>query len=245
MIDETSIAAGETVFVAVRVRNVADRPADYRANLTVDGERVDSKSVTVDGRRSATLLFERRFDYPGEYDVAVGGVSLGTLTVSATTDRSVSPEVSGDGDGSSPVRVVDATVGADWVREGYETTARATVVNAGNRSATQTLTVTVDDRPVANATVRLPPNTRETVSIDFRAADGTVAVEGVGAGRIVVGETYWGGATVTANGAGGAASGLDFGLGVGGFLRLGLVAVAVGAVVLLAGEAVRVTRRGR
>jgi hypothetical protein len=104
-------------------------------------------------------------------------------------------------------------------------------VNRVDRRANRTLAVTVDDRRVGNKTVTLPPNQREVVSIEFDAASGTVAVEGVDAGRIEVRETQTPGGPTSTDTPGGTGSGF------------GLV-LTVFVVALVAGRAaVRASRR--
>jgi hypothetical protein len=60
----------------------------------------------------------------------------------------------------------------------------ATVENTADRTTSRTLTVTVDDRPVASRSVTLQPNERDEIPIRFEAVGGAVAIEGVEAGRI-------------------------------------------------------------
>ncbi len=76
---------------------------------------------------------------------------------------------------------------ADWVRAGFNTSARATVENPTNETVEQTLTVTVDGDPVASRTVRLDAGEQTTVTMEFEAVDGAVAVNGVSAGDLRVG----------------------------------------------------------
>lgn len=186
---DTSIAAGESVEVAVWVDNPGDREGTVEVDLSVDGQVVASESVTVEAGGAEPVVFEPRFDDPGEYELAVGDESLGTLTVRpASEDATTATPTVTDGTAGS-IRVVSATVTADWVREGFATTVRATVVNAGDRAATRTLAVTVDGVTVATERVSLEPEERRVVSVEFDAVDGTVAVGGREAGRIQVGET--------------------------------------------------------
>ncbi|KAA9400016.1 cell surface glycoprotein [Haloarcula sp. CBA1130] len=83
--------------------------------------------------------------------------------------------------------ITDASVTADWVRAGFNTSVRATVGNPTEETVEQTLTVTVDGDPVAARTVRLNAGEESTVTMEFEAADGVVAVNGVSAGDLRVG----------------------------------------------------------
>jgi hypothetical protein len=192
-LDNTLISTGESVQIALQVENTGEQDDTFQANLTVNSESVDSKSVTVEADEERTIVFNYQFDEPGEYEIAVADTSLGPLTVTAASDDgtvTARPGDDADGTRTSPIEVTDATAPADWVKKGYEATVRATVVNTANRTANRILTVTVDDRPVANETVRLQPYEREVVTVEFEAVGGTVAVEGVDAGRISIGERY-------------------------------------------------------
>lgn len=238
---DTSIPAGETVQVALRVENVGGRDGTFEADLLVDGETVASESVTVEAGGTESVVLEQRFDEPGQYEISVGETSLGTVTVTAATDARTAKRAGGDGEAGEPIEVVGATVPADWVMEGFETTVRATVVNTANRTANRTLTVTIDDQPVANETVTLQPNERDVVEIAFEAVSGNVAVEGVDAGRIEVGERSGGVETETKGSTGGDGWEGELGRTV---LLVGVVIILAG-VVLLGGATVRVVGRDR
>lgn len=86
--------------------------------------------------------------------------------------------------------VVDAGGLSDWVQSGQTTSVVATVVNRGDSLAFKTLRVTVDGAPVAEQTVVVQPGERQSVTIEFEATPGTVAVEGTTAGQIRVSESY-------------------------------------------------------
>ena len=86
--------------------------------------------------------------------------------------------------------VVDTGGLSDWVQSGQTTSVVATVVNRGDGPAFKTLTVTVDGAQVAKQTVVVQPGERQSVTIEFEATPGTVAVEGTTAGQIRVSESY-------------------------------------------------------
>lgn len=214
-LSNTLITAGETVQIALRVENAGERDGTFEKDLIVDGEAVGSESVTVEAGRSEAVVFEHRFDEPGEYEIAVGETSLGTLTVTAASDEETATNRgSGADKRTGSIEVVEATAPADWVREGSETTVRATVVNTANRTINRTLTVTVDEQPVANETVTLQPNERGVVTVEFEAVSGIVAVEGVDAGRIDVSGTRGEVRTDTADTTENTGAGFEIGLGV-------------------------------
>ena len=186
-LDSTSIPAGESVTAALRVENRGDLDGTYEAMLIVDGEVVTTKSLDVEAGGSGVAAFEHRFDEPGEYRVALGDTSLGTVTVTAP-DRTTPTRTDDAGGDDAGIAVVEATLPADWVREGFETVVRARVENTADRTATRTLSVRVDGTPVGNETVTLEPNESAVVTVEFEAVAGTVSVEGIEAGRIEVSE---------------------------------------------------------
>jgi hypothetical protein len=243
-LSNTSIAAGETATVALRIENDGDRGGTYETDLLVDGDAVASEQTYVAAGAEETLVFERRFEEPGEYAIAVEGASLGTLTVTGGSDNATAtavqvnataggvrdnvtatPRVDRIGEGTGSIDVVDATVPADWVREGFTTTVIATVVNTVNRTANRTLTVTVGDRRVATRNVTLRPNERDVVTLEFEPVSGTVAVEGVDAGRIEVRGTSQNVGTDDDDTAGGAGPG--FGLTITVLVVIGAILAAV------------------
>lgn len=226
ILNNTEIIAGESVRIALRVENAGEQDGTFQADLIVNSETVHSKLVTVDAGENETIVFEREFDDPSEYEIAVADTSLETLTVTTANDEGAgTARLDNDADRAQPVQVTDATVPADWVKKGYETTVKATVVNTANRTANRTLTVTVDDQPVATETVTLEPNERNEVALEFDAVDGTVAVEGVDAGRISVSEGDGTVATETDDATG--SFGQQIGLGVGELTLIGVVFAGV------------------
>jgi uncharacterized cupredoxin-like copper-binding protein len=161
--------------------------------LTVDGDLVATKAVRVEPGESTEVVFQRTFTEPGDHEVTVESVWVGTLTVEplrTATDRPTGTptEPSADAtDGSSRVEVVDASSVHTWVRVGFEAAVQVTVRNPGESTATRELTVTVDGDPVTTRTVTLEPGDRRELTIKFEATPGQVAVEGVDAGRLRVG----------------------------------------------------------
>ncbi|MDT3435415.1 CARDB domain-containing protein [Haloarcula sp. 1CSR25-25] len=89
-------------------------------------------------------------------------------------------------DSSGTLRITDASLSADWVRSGFNTTVRTTVRNPRSRTVDETLTVTVDGEPVATNRVTLDPEEETVVETEFEAVNGTVRVNGVTAGPLTV-----------------------------------------------------------
>ena len=62
----------------------------------------------------------------------------------------------------------------------------------GDTTASRTLTATTDGQEVASERATLDPGEETTVTVEFEAAPGTVAVEGVEIGTLTVGDQYGG-----------------------------------------------------
>jgi PGF-CTERM protein len=79
--DSDEVQAGDSVRVTARLRNRGQGDDNVVVRLTSDGERVESRTITVPGGERRTVTFDRRFDDPGEYGLSVNGRSLGTVRV--------------------------------------------------------------------------------------------------------------------------------------------------------------------
>ncbi|MBV0903254.1 hypothetical protein [Haloarcula salina] len=101
-----------------------------------------------------------------------------TATPVATTEAATVNE--------NGVRIESASLTADWVRSGFNTTVRAQVTNTRSSPVTETFVVTVDGERVTTQTVELSPGTETTVRAEFEAVEGTVSVDGVEAGDLRV-----------------------------------------------------------
>jgi len=100
------------------------------------------------------------------------------LTATSTPERGA--------DSSGPLRITDASLSADWIRSGFNTTVRTTVRNPRSQPVNETLTVTVDGEPVATNEVALDPEDETVVETEFEAVNGTVRVNGEPAGQLTV-----------------------------------------------------------
>ncbi|WP_226039566.1 CARDB domain-containing protein [Natrinema sp. DC36] len=80
-VDDATITAGETATVRATVRNPSDRSLERTLELSVDGIVVDTRTVSIPANGERTVTFQWRFAAAGTYEVAVSGVSAGTVTV--------------------------------------------------------------------------------------------------------------------------------------------------------------------
>lgn len=77
----TTAAPGESVPVAVSVTNEGQAAGEWTVPLTVDGDRVASRTVALEPGESTTVRFDVAADSPGQYAVGADGSDAGTLVV--------------------------------------------------------------------------------------------------------------------------------------------------------------------
>ena len=218
---------GESVSVSAVVSNEGDEIGTYVAGLQVGDNAVASKGIRLEPGESGRIEFVREFTEPGTYEVGIGSLIAGTVTVEPSSSASPARGAPTARDGSatagaeSGVELRDARSVYSWVRVGFNGSVRATVVNSGDEPVSRELTVRVDGEPVATRTVRLDPGEEDVVAVEFPATEGTVTVEGVEAGELRVGGTREPPETAVD-----ASGGTGPGFGLGAFL---LALVAAGA----------------
>ncbi|ARS91377.1 right-handed parallel beta-helix repeat-containing protein [Natrarchaeobaculum aegyptiacum] len=79
----TELETGENVTITASVENVGDEDGELIVPLEVDGEVIDTETVELDVGNTTPVAFTHAFDTRGEYEVSVGGVDAGTVTVNA------------------------------------------------------------------------------------------------------------------------------------------------------------------
>ena len=108
-LERSSITLGETVQVTAEVTNDGNGEGIYTVELTVEGEVVKKKQVTVGAGETKTVTFSYTPSETGTYDVSVSGVSAGTLEV--TEDEQ--SDDSDDSDDGSDQTTSTTTPGSD------------------------------------------------------------------------------------------------------------------------------------
>jgi hypothetical protein len=82
------VLAGEDATVVAQVANTGGLAGNYTAELTINGEQVAKKTITVQPDRIAKLTFTVSRDEPGTYKIQMGSAGA-TLTVKAVEEREV------------------------------------------------------------------------------------------------------------------------------------------------------------
>ncbi|MXV61906.1 PGF-CTERM sorting domain-containing protein [Natronorubrum sp. JWXQ-INN-674] len=77
------LETGDVVTVTASVENVGNEDGELIVPLEVDGEVIDTETVELDVEKTTPVAFTHAFDTSGEYEVSVGGVDAGTVTVNA------------------------------------------------------------------------------------------------------------------------------------------------------------------
>lgn len=84
-LDRTTATPGESVPVVVSVTNDGLATGERTVRVTVDGDRVASRSVSLAPGESTTVRLVVTADSPGRYAVGVDGDEVGTVVVSEPT----------------------------------------------------------------------------------------------------------------------------------------------------------------
>jgi PGF-pre-PGF domain-containing protein len=81
LVSVSELSPGEGTQVQVRVTNTGGADGTFQVDLLLDGETVAERTLTVAANGTRRTVFDQQFDAPGEYQVAVNNVSVGTVTV--------------------------------------------------------------------------------------------------------------------------------------------------------------------
>ncbi|MFC4542570.1 CARDB domain-containing protein [Halosolutus amylolyticus] len=106
-LEADTIPRGESAAVTATIENTGNVTGETTIELAVGGAVVDTQLVELDPGEVTTVTFERQFDDPGEYAIAVSGVDAGTLTV---TERELIVVLNREFTSSSAAAVVPAGV---------------------------------------------------------------------------------------------------------------------------------------
>ncbi|WP_121741814.1 CARDB domain-containing protein [Natronorubrum halophilum] len=170
----TTLETGDTVTANATYRNNGRTTEQVTSALTVDGTVVDTETLEVEPNETASVVFERRMQWPGTYEVGVDGIASESVTVEGP-----------------PIDVLSATVSPVELTVGDTATTEATVSNPTETRVDRTLELAVDGIVVDAKTVSIAPESERTVTFERQFDDaGThdIAVSGVKAGSVTVTE---------------------------------------------------------
>ncbi|AGB30873.1 hypothetical protein C488_03080 [Natrinema pellirubrum DSM 15624] len=140
------VEQGQEIAVESEIENVGGEAGTQEVALAIDGTVVDTESVSLEAGESRSVAFDTETGAlePGEYTLAVSSDN-------DTAERTVTVEESG---APATVAVTDLAAPASG-EPGQQVTVTATVENRGDLEGTETVTYSVDGRPLAEATVTL------------------------------------------------------------------------------------------
>ncbi len=171
-LSESLLAVGNTTTVEATVENAGDAAAGHTVELTAGGETVATKDVVVPAG-GTTVRFDYTGESAGEYDLAVGGSSAGTLTVAEMGSVSV-----------ESVSVPDSVeAGA-----GYEVT--VTLANSGGLPLETEVAYSVGGSSVGSERVEVPAD-GATVTFEATAPEDSDSIDH----RVTAGDAEWTGST--------------------------------------------------
>jgi hypothetical protein len=81
-----SVTTDEPVVVRVDLANVDPASGRISLELTADGDVVAERTVSVAASSERTVYVRATLDSPGEYDIALNGEELGTVTVTEAAE---------------------------------------------------------------------------------------------------------------------------------------------------------------
>jgi hypothetical protein len=82
------VLAGEQATVVAQVANTGGLAGNYTAELTMNGEQVAEKTITIQPEKIARVTFTVSRDEPGAYKIQLSGTGA-TLTIMAVEERDV------------------------------------------------------------------------------------------------------------------------------------------------------------
>ena len=143
-LDPTEVQPGETVDVEATVENRKSEQDSTDVSLSVNGEVVETQTVTVSGDTTDTVSFSTSFEEVGEYDVAVNELTPKTVDV-------------------VDILVTDYSVNNTRVEPGEPVGVEATVENQKSEADSLAVELYADGELLDSQTVNLDPGGTETV----------------------------------------------------------------------------------
>lgn len=170
------ITVGESATATATVYNEGSTRESHTVRLSVDGTVVEQRTVGVDAGSTRTVSFERTFQQAGEFEVAFGWHSAGTVTVTEPAS----------GGGFS---VSNASLSPAAIEPGEATTITADVTNDGAEPDTFTAELSVGGVVVEEQVIEVAPGASEQLTFERsfdQRGEYEIAISGSGAGTLRV-----------------------------------------------------------
>ncbi|PVX27754.1 MAG: hypothetical protein CW716_00690 [Candidatus Bathyarchaeum sp.] len=162
-INPSSVMAGESVAISVKVTNVGEETGTYSVNLKIDGTTADTRSVTLSGAATQLIEFSVTETTAGTHTVEVDN-ETGSFTVEA-------PVVASD-----KIDLLRVFVTPYEVAEGDTVTVRVKANNMANEEAVLGARLLVDGEVADTKTSTLPPGESEE-ALQFTVTAGPANAE--------------------------------------------------------------------
>jgi hypothetical protein len=166
--------AGATVTVSAKVTNVGEDVGSYSADLTVNGEVKDTKTVQLSGGEMATVTFTLTETTAGTYTISIGNVT-GTLTVQSAAasptpgSTTVNPTVGPTQTPVSKVTLSSMIVRPYEVWAGQNVTVILSGIGSGTEASSVSLNLKVDGEVVETKLFQLNPQQIGTMNFTITA----------------------------------------------------------------------------
>lgn len=148
-LSSTEAKVGESITASTTVKNTGNATGTHRIVLTIDGEEVEAKEVTLAPRETKTVTFSITKNIQGTYIIGVGGLTR-SLQVNPLTPVAF--------------QLSNLTFNPSEVEVGQTVEISVRVTNTGELEGTYTVTLKIDYEIEATKDVTLAGGTTETVS---------------------------------------------------------------------------------
>ncbi|MDL5363290.1 CARDB domain-containing protein [Halalkalicoccus sp. NIPERK01] len=174
-VDRTTVPIGEGIEVTATVANVGGRAGTFTAELRVDGLSVATREVRIEAGTEESVTLAHEFTGPGEYEVGLNEVAVGTVRVAPP----------------AAFEVTATAVDRRLIAVGERVEVTATVTNVGNLEGRDAIELERDGEVIERREETLAPT--ETVTVHFPvgfAEPGAyeLSVNGVGVETVYVRE---------------------------------------------------------
>lgn len=166
------ITQDETISISATVENTGDDQATQTVQVSLDGDIVTTREITLDGGESRTVSFDgiEIADDDGEHSLRIATEDSQAET--AITVESVPAEF----------EITDTSIGKTELEEGDSVDIQAVVENQGGERGTFTATLTANGEVVNTKEVVVDPQESETVVF-------TARVESTGSYQLMINDT--------------------------------------------------------
>lgn len=149
-ISSLEVVSGESITIAVDIKNVGGKEGTYTAILKINAVEVDTKDVMVAAGDTETISFEVTEDVPGMYTIDLEGLT--------DAFKVLKP---------AEFKVSNLRITPEEVKAGGEVTLKVDIENIGDVEGTYTVTLKVDGVKVETEDMVVSAGDTETISFEL------------------------------------------------------------------------------